>query len=141
MTTAEARLQSEKHDLRMLWSAFKRIEEEVIKELDDRPRPPEDMQGIEAYIDQLHTVDPRSYSFRYAVTTRGEATLDGVMQINVGRFSDCMERLCNYLEGFEAYYTHLLQMEQDWVSWTRVSWTSMIGRSQGETEIPLDSAG
>jgi hypothetical protein len=116
MNPAEAKLQSEKHDLHRLWSTFKTIEQEIIKEADQPPAPPEDMQGIEAYIDQLHRVDPGSFSFRYAVTTKGEATLEGVEQINVGRFCQYMERLCNYLEGFEEYYGHLIQVEQDMYS-------------------------
>jgi hypothetical protein len=35
------------------------------------------MEGIEAYIDQLHTSDQGSYSFRYAVGKSGDATLGG----------------------------------------------------------------
>jgi hypothetical protein len=112
MTPAEAKLQSEKHDLRRLWSAVKAIVQEVIGDRNISWES-EDVQGIEAYIEQLHLVDPGSYSFRYPVTTKGEGTLEDIGQINIGLFSDYMELLCDYLEGCYGFLLHLTDAERD----------------------------
>jgi hypothetical protein len=90
MTDYEAKLQSEKHDLRRLWNAYKAIQVEVINATGDGPRPHEELEGVEAYIEQLHEIHEGSYSFRYAATTKGEATLQGVERINFARFSEHM---------------------------------------------------
>jgi hypothetical protein len=111
MTADEAKLQSEKHDLRQLWNAYRAIQVEAINATGERPRPDEEIEGIEAYIDQLHEVDKGSYSFRYATTTRGEATLQDVERINLARFSEHMECLCDYLSGFDMYYKDLFSNE------------------------------
>ena len=113
MTESEAKLQSGTHDLWRLWAAFVAIETEVVREREHEPRPLEDIQGIEAYIKQLDKLDHGSYDFRYPVTTKGEFTLMGVDQINVGHFVDCMERLCTYLDGFYTDYIHLLETDMD----------------------------
>jgi hypothetical protein len=71
------------------------------------------MHGIEAYIKQLHSVDPGSDSFRYPTSKRGENALEGLGQIDIVRFSEYMERLCIYLDGFHAYFMRLLKADQD----------------------------
>jgi hypothetical protein len=54
------------------------------------------MEGIEVYVKQLHAVDAGSFSFRYPLAKDGKINL---ARINVGRFSECMEALCIYLDG------------------------------------------
>lgn len=113
MTKAEAKLQGEKHNLAALWAAFKVIEKEVSAQTGIDSPPPEQMDGIEAYIEQLHAVDEGSFSFRYALTKTGEVSLGELKRINLGNFSDLMERLCDYLDGFDMYYGELIQQAHD----------------------------
>ena len=112
MAEGETRVVS-KHDLRKLWNTFRAVEVEVINKTGGNPRPPEDMEGIEAYLDQLHTSDQGSYSFRYAVGKSGDATLGGVKHINLLHFAQCMECLCEYLQGFDTYYCYLANMDAE----------------------------
>jgi hypothetical protein len=117
MTPAEEKLRSKSHRLWDLWNAFSTVEREVTAARDQDPRPLEDIQGIEAYIKQLDAIDPGSDHFRYPVTTKGEFTLQGIDQINVGHFGEYMERLCDYLEAFDTYYTHLFETDMDSEDW------------------------
>lgn len=77
------------------------------------PPPPEHTDGIEAYIHQLHAVDAGSFSFRYPLAKDGKVNLDGIERINVGRFSECMESLCNYLDGWDSYFADIIQTNNE----------------------------
>ncbi len=117
MTPAEAKLQSGSHNLRALWHTFKAIDEmEVTLVGDAPPIPPEDLEGIEAYIHQLHLVDAGSFTFRYPLTKDGAVSVGTIERINLARFAEYKERLCNYLEGIEAYYGHLSEAYYDMMS-------------------------
>lgn len=113
MTEEESRLQSGSHNLNDLWQTFKKISAEV--EAANRMAAPakDDIEGVEAYIDQLHAVDKGSYAFRYPHTRTGAVSLEGLDRINLGRFCEQMERLCNYLEGYEMYYRDLRNMRHE----------------------------
>jgi hypothetical protein len=111
ITATEEKLRSRSHRLWDLWKTFMVIELEISVARDIEPRPLEDMQGIEAYIKQLDAMDPGSDHFRYSLTIKGQSTLQGLDQINVGHFGECMDRLCWYLEGFDTFYTHLLETD------------------------------
>ncbi len=109
LTSAEKNLQNASHNLARLWSAFKAINAEVEAATGIAPPPPEQMDGIEAYIAQLHAVDAGSFSFRYPLAKDGAVNLEGIDRINVGRFSESMEALCNYLDGWDSYFADLIQ--------------------------------
>ena len=100
-------MQSTTHNLRNLWDAFKTIASEVEVITNTNAPPKEDIEGIEAYIDQLHAVDKGSITFRYPLTREGDVSSGEIARINLGRFCEHMEGLCNYLEGYESYYQHL----------------------------------
>lgn len=116
LTERESKLCSGTHNLRELWVAFSAMEKELEAETGTDAAPKDDMDGIEDYIAQLHAVDAQSFSFRYPVTKSGQPSIDGVTRINLGRFCERMESLCSYLEGFDAYYGHLEELEQDVIS-------------------------
>jgi hypothetical protein len=115
MTPKEAHLRNNSHSLQALWSAFKVVQGEVAQTCGDS-MPPDEVQGIEAYIEQLHTVDKGSFTFRYPLTKDGNVSVGDIERINLGQFGEYMERLCAYLEGIDAYYGHLIEMWNDMMS-------------------------
>ena len=116
MSESELKLCTTSHNLRALWDAFKIVEEEVSEGTGSETPPLEQLEGIDAYIDQLHAVDAASFSFRYALTKKGDVALGTIERINLGQFSDHMEGLCNYLEGWGSYYADLIQATHDMYS-------------------------
>jgi hypothetical protein len=109
LTNTEEKLQNGSHNLVALWETFKGINTEAEARTGIAPPPPEQIEGIEAYVLQLHAVDAGSFSFRYPLAKDGTVNLEGIQRINVGRFSDCMEALCNYLDGWDSYFADILQ--------------------------------
>src|SRR5262249_58382908 len=62
-----------------------------------------DMEGIDSYIQQLSKLDPDSFSFRYTYSKEGKPLLpDALAMINLRHFAEMMERLADYLDGFDA---------------------------------------
>lgn len=108
LTEKEHRLQNGSHNLQELWSAFKPMNLEVQASTGIEPPPLEQLEGIEAYIAQLHAVDKGSFSFRYPLTKDGAVNLAGIDRINVRNFSDCMELLCGYLDGWDSYFADMI---------------------------------
>jgi hypothetical protein len=113
LTRSEEKLQNGSHNLVELWETFKVVHAEAEAKTGIAPPPPEDMDGIEAYIHQLHAVDAGSFSFRYPLAKDGKVNLDGIERINVGRFSECMEALCNYLDGWDSYFADIIQTSNE----------------------------
>lgn len=116
MTDRETKLRTESHNLRCLWDTFKAIASEVERETGTEAPPREDFEGIESYIDQLQAVDKGSFTFRYPRTKTGEVSTGEIKRINLGRFCEHMEGLCDYLDGFDTYYEHLIEMRDDFRS-------------------------
>jgi hypothetical protein len=113
LTPAEVKLQNGSHNLQQLWIAFKKINAETEAATGITPPPPEQMDGIEIYIAQLHAVDAGSFSFRYPLAKDGTVNLEGIERINLGRFSAHMEALCGYLDGWDDYFADLIQTGED----------------------------
>jgi hypothetical protein len=109
LTPAEEKLQNGSHNLQALWNAFTRINAEAEAATGITPPPPQHMDGIEAYITQLHAVDAGSFSFRYPLAKDGTVNLEGIERINAGRFSEYMEALCMYLDGWDSYFADVIQ--------------------------------
>jgi hypothetical protein len=74
-----------------------------------RQIPQEGLAGIEVYIEQLHRLDAKSFTFRYPLNKDGTVSIGTIERINIAQFAEYMDRLCNYLEGIEAYYGHLIE--------------------------------
>jgi hypothetical protein len=113
LTPAEKKLQGGTHKLQQLWDAFKLINQEAETATGIAPPPPEHLDGIETYIAQLHQADADSMSFRYPLAKDGTANLEGMQRINLGQFSDCMEALSNYLDGWDSYFVDMIQMKAE----------------------------
>lgn len=113
MTDKERKIQTGSHNLQILWETFKLINKEVDDETGIEPAPPEQMEGIESYIGQIHAIDEGSFSFRYALTKSGAVNLEGVDRINLAQFSECMEALCNYLDGWDSYFAEYVQLANE----------------------------
>jgi hypothetical protein len=96
------------HRLDLLWNILKPL----IMSQDSLSR--DDIEGMGHYIIELNKVDPRSQSFRYALSSREEPSLDSIPYINIEVFVEAMERLCGrfeLLDGlFEVSSDHKQQM-------------------------------
>jgi hypothetical protein len=95
------------HRLDSLWQDFKPMAKAITEAAGWEELPLEDVEGIDDYIRQLCEVDPRSYSLRYAHSTKGDPSLpETLTHINLRHFGELMERLANYLYGLEAATSH-----------------------------------
>jgi hypothetical protein len=92
---------------------FKKIAGEIESRTGTSPPPKEVIEGIEDYINQLHSVDSGSFAFRYSLTKKGDVTVGDLPRINLARFSEHMERLCDDLEGYDSHYVELVNFRQD----------------------------
>jgi hypothetical protein len=87
--TPEERHHLKRHRLDALWMVLKPI----VKSEGSLPK--DDIEGINHYINVLTQVDPESQSFRYALSSKNEPSLDSIPYINIEVFVEAMERLCN----------------------------------------------
>jgi hypothetical protein len=95
------------------WSSgFKQIEKEAPK-VTGESYPSKEMDGGGAYIEQLHKVDKYSYSFRYPLNKDGDVSLGSLERINIGQFSERMERLSRALEQIDCYFGQILSAMAD----------------------------
>ena len=115
MTPQETGLHVNSHDLSQLFACFKRIEKEASK-VTGESYPSKEMDGIAAYIEQLHKVDKYSYSFRYPLNKDGDVSLGPLERINIGHFSEQMERLSRALEQIDCYFGQILSAMADMYS-------------------------
>lgn len=116
LSAKEASLLKGSHNLQELWGAFKTIAGEVESETGIDPPPQEHIEGIEDYINQLHSVDAGSFTFRYPLTKKGDVSVGDLKRINLAHFSEHMESLCDYLEGYDSYYGELVDFRQEMLS-------------------------
>lgn len=114
-TARERELSIGTHNLQALWTAYKRISLEVETMTATAEIVKEDKDGIDSYIDQLDAIDAGSFSFRYPRRKDGMDSIQSVQKINLGRFSEHMEKLCTYLEGHTDYYGYLIQQREDYL--------------------------
>ncbi|WJS05503.1 hypothetical protein [Roseibium aggregatum] len=93
-----------RHDLAKLWSMVRPLLDPVCEIGGENPLPAADLEGIDAYMDQLNTHDPRGESFRYARSRDAARTLGpDLVHINIRSFAIGMEKLADYLEGLEHW--------------------------------------
>ena len=116
LSEKESSLLKGSHNLQELWGAFKAIAAEVETEAGIESPPREQTAGIDDYINQLHSVDAGSITFRYPLTKKGDVSVGDLKRINLAHFSEHMESLCNYLEGYDYYYGELVDFRQEILS-------------------------
>ena len=92
-----------KHRLDLLWQDLKPMWDALRKKAGWGPGDAADMEGIDSYIQQLSKLDPDSFSFRYTHSKKGQPLLRAdLAMINLRHFAEMMERLADYLDGFDA---------------------------------------
>lgn len=88
-----------RHDLAKLWKLAKPMLDPACELSGESPLPPDDLEGIDSYIDQLHQHDPNGQRFRYSTTIRAKgqksathpALPNDLTHINIRNFADGME--------------------------------------------------
>jgi hypothetical protein len=104
------------HNLMKLWNGFKPFFEKISGHNQDFG---DVRKGMEAYISQIHQIDPESFAFRYDrsrdLKTRN---LEGVEQINILHFCQTMEKLTDLLVGisyeFDVALSHVNDKRQEY---------------------------
>ena len=113
LTTAEEK-NLDGHRLDLLWRDFKPMAGAISQAAGWNELRPEDVEGIEHYIDQITEIDPNSYSLRYAHSKEGVPLLpDDFTHINLRHFGELMERMADYLNGLEAAMLYLGGLKED----------------------------
>jgi hypothetical protein len=102
------------HSLQWLWTRVRT----AMQALGSQFAPPEGIEGINFYIQQLNEIDPASVNFRY--TTAIEATKAKLKEAqkhggasDIQTFAEAMERLANYLEGIDGYVGAIIEAHSD----------------------------
>ncbi len=114
----------DRHQLNELWSNLQPMLNPICQLVQETGYPIEDMEGIESYINQLHEHDPDGQRFRYATIKQGkkksrdalkrEASLrEDLPHINIRVFANCMEKLAEYLDHMEGWFSDLLDTKCD----------------------------
>jgi len=93
------------HRLMPLWSELRRLLGQINPSEEDKELP-----AIEEFIQQLDTVDPRSFAFRYPTDKKGEVLLPTIQHINVRHLSEIMGSVFMLLGGI---YSCLGEWEQN----------------------------
>lgn len=95
-----------RHDLADLWNLAKPLLSKVV--CDETPLPPDDLEGIDSYIRQLHEHDPDGQRFRYAMVKAKRAQAERrslspeLRHINIRNFAIALEKLADYLDAIET---------------------------------------
>ena len=103
----------DRHGLLPLWRHLRPMLNPVCDEVGNAHFPQEDLDGIESYIEQIHTYDPDGQRFRYAIARgkgrkREQSLPQSLHIINIRVFADAMERLSDYLGSIESWFGQLL---------------------------------
>lgn len=74
----------------------------------------EDIGGVENHIQQLTTLDPDSFSFRYAGSKDGVSYLPKELtSINLRHFAQMVEKLAEYLDALDTAVSVLYDAKQE----------------------------
>ena len=93
------------HRLDLIWGIGRPILEAARDELGWPEPTNEDMDGIQAYIEQLTQFDPDGQGSRYAVSREGDRSLAYSKQINIRVFTEQMNRLGDFLERLDTGFS------------------------------------
>lgn len=97
-----------RHDLAKLWKLARPLLNPVCELAGNPEFPPADLEGIDAYVRQLHEHDPDGQRFRYARTKNRKPSLHpDLRHINIGTFAVALEKLADYLDAVEAWFDDL----------------------------------
>jgi hypothetical protein len=97
------------HDLAQLWSMIRPMLDPVCDIAGADKLPKADLDGIDAYMQQLNARDPKGESFRYGRSRDSTRTLsEDLVHINIRSFAIHMEKLADYLEGLDHWLRMLI---------------------------------
>ncbi len=103
------------HDLSKLWALGRPLLNQVHKMADNLAFPPDDLEGIDSYIRQMHEHDPDGQRFRYPTTRKGTPSLrSGLTRISIRDLSSTLERLADYLEGIDNWFGDLIDAKGEY---------------------------
>ena len=105
-----------RHDLAKLWNLARPMLNPACSLGGSPALPPDDLEGIDSYIDQLHQHDPDGQRFRYSTTkvkgqkarTRSFLPAD-LKHINIRNFTIGMEKLSDYLDTLDRWFGDIVQ--------------------------------
>jgi hypothetical protein len=107
-----------RHDLAKLWNLARPLLNPVCEKGGSPALPPDDLEGIDAYILQLHEHDPDGQRFRYATRKLKGQRLPSLSaqlkHINVRAFAVGMEKLADYLEGLDNWFGDLVDAKVEY---------------------------
>jgi len=83
------------HNLVLLWSKVSPNIEQVWPDSQTKRH----LAAIKDRLEELCSIDPRSYAFRYPEDTKGAPTLAGMEHINLRRLKDVVQAISNVLDG------------------------------------------
>jgi hypothetical protein len=107
------------HKLADLWSLARPLLNPICEAANNPPFSEGDLEGIASYIRQLHEHDPYGESFRYWTRKPNPTAPFPLVSslhpdlkiINIRNFASAMERLADYLDGMESWFSDLLDLE------------------------------
>jgi hypothetical protein len=108
-----------RHDLAKLWQLARPLLNPTC-ELGGSPAlPPDDLEGIDAYILQLHKHDPDGQRFRYSTTKSKKARQlpslpSDLKHINIRNFATAMEKLADYLDALDMWFGDLVDAKAEY---------------------------
>ena len=103
------------HNLKNLWAELKPLLNQVCEHANYPPFPIEDVEGIEAYIDQMHQLDGDGARFRYLWTSKKQRSLPSdLQQVNIRIVATAFEMLADYLDGVASFFDSLFQAKSDY---------------------------
>jgi hypothetical protein len=102
------------HSLQWLWERLR----PSIQALGNGAVPPENMEGMNFYIQQLNEIDPSSVNFRYTTAIEEtKAKLTSAQKYggaaDIRTFAEAMERLANYLDGIDSHVGAIIEAHND----------------------------
>jgi hypothetical protein len=98
------------HNLMVLWNRFKPFFEAISGHNDSFN---DVKKGMESYINQIHSIDPASFTFRYDRPKNSTVhNLDKIERINLFHFCQNMEKLTGLIEGIDCEFHAAL----DWIN-------------------------
>jgi hypothetical protein len=93
------------HDLKALWSKFKRVV--AFFQSDLQPSDDEAFRAAEAVIEEFDTVDPGSDAFRFAHDTKGRSVKLALSEVDLANLRQIMSNLHNFLECVACHFQYL----------------------------------
>jgi hypothetical protein len=111
LSEADRKLIQRSHRLDELWELFESILQKAGP--GNIPMNPEEIEGLRWYTRELHEIDPKSDSSRYATARSGQPSIDNERHpaLNIGLLAAGMERLTSYLFGLGVAFHEAYQVK------------------------------